>query len=97
MFALKLFALTLVLLNLAANINGCENCEAPWGTYCCKTAHNGMCCEYPVPNPLDMDEARTPLARHMLDNDDGPGKMPTKPPGVKAYTDNTPGRKATMA
>ena len=74
MFALKLLILTLWLLNFVGNIvsPGCPNCEAPWGPYCCKTAHRGTCCEYPI-GTEDEDFANTPLARNTWVDNGSPG------------------------
>ena len=107
MFALKLLTLTLWLLNSVGNIESeCPHCEAPFGPYCCKTSTRNYCCEYPI-STEDEPLARTPLARHIfLDNEDlkkkpltrkPPTIGPTKPIPLKAFTDNTPGLKATMA
>jgi len=45
----------------------CLNCEAPWGTYCCKTSHDGHCCEWPIPdtNVARSADQLSPLARQM--------------------------------
>ena len=43
----------------------CLNCEAPYGTYCCKSSFRGLCCEYPIDRMDKSLPSLSPLERQL--------------------------------